>query len=408
MKSLYISYDGMTDPLGGSQVLPYLQGLARRDHRIWLISCEKPGAVERAWAEVRATCEKVGIEWHPLSYHRRPPVLSTLWDLGALHRKAAALQKEVGFDLTHCRSYVPALVGLRLKRRFGVKFLFDMRGFWPEEKVEGGSWRLGNPLFGAVYRYFKAREADFFREADAIVSLTEAGRDEMLARPGARPVAPITVIPCCVDFAHFTIASAEQRLAARAELGLDPGAPVLAYLGSLGGIYMMDEMLRFFAAYRERKPGARFLFITRGEPEPIRAAAAHHGIDPDELIIRAASRDEVPRFLGAADLGISFIRATFSKTASSPTKLGEMLAVGLPMVVNSGLGDVDQVMADTGAGVVVDRFDHASLLAAVDEVDSLSRSPHDIRTSAERWFQLKEGIERYNAVYRSLEQMGAT
>ena len=42
MRALYISYDGMTDPLGRSQVLPYLQGLSERGHEITLLSCEKP------------------------------------------------------------------------------------------------------------------------------------------------------------------------------------------------------------------------------------------------------------------------------------------------------------------------------------------------------------------------------
>ena len=71
------------------------------------------------------------------------------------------------------RSYLPALVGLRMKRRLGVPFVFDMRGFWPEERVEGGLWDLSNPLFRTVFGYFKRREAEFLNEAGHIVSLTE-------------------------------------------------------------------------------------------------------------------------------------------------------------------------------------------------------------------------------------------
>ena len=179
----------MTDPLGGSQVLPYLQGLASRGHRISLVSCEKPGSEPETWERVRRICAGADIGWHPLTYHKSPPVLSTMWDLAAMIRSAESLQNKIGFDLVHCRSYVPALVGLRLKRSHGVPFLFDMRGFWPEERVEAGSWDLANPLFRAVFSYFKRRELEFFREADAIVSLTAAGRDQMQSRPlGQRPV----------------------------------------------------------------------------------------------------------------------------------------------------------------------------------------------------------------------------
>ena len=78
--------------------------------------------------------------------------------------------------MVHCRSYIPARVGLALKRRFGVRFLFDMRGFWPDEKVEGNNWNLANPLYAAVYRYFKRLESRLLRGADHIVSLTEAGQ----------------------------------------------------------------------------------------------------------------------------------------------------------------------------------------------------------------------------------------
>jgi glycosyltransferase involved in cell wall biosynthesis len=403
VKALYLSYDGMTDPLGGSQVLPYLEGLAKRGHRIWLVSCEKPDADRQAWDRAAKQCEGAGIEWRPLRYHRRPPVLSTLWDVRALDQVAESLQKNVAFDLVHCRGYVTALVGLRLKRRHDVPFLFDMRGFWPDEKVESGSWSLANPLFKAIHRFFKKRETDFLLEADAIVSLTRAAREEMMSRPAdKRPRREAAVIPCCVDLDHFGMRSNEMRRAARQELGIDHHAPVLGYLGSLGEYYMLDDMLRFFVALRAHRPGARFLFVTKNPPAPIRQAAASHGIGPDELIIRAADRADVPRLISAADYGVCFIWPTFAKTACSPTKLGEMLALGIPVAVNAGVGDVDAVMADTKAGVTVDRFDTEALMVAADALISLATGPAQIREGAKRWFRLDDGIMAYDELYRSL------
>lgn len=407
MKALYLSYDGMTDPLGGSQVLPYLQGLVKRGHRFWLVSFEKPEADERAWQRVRAVCAEAGISWHPLRYHKRPPILSTLWDLMAMRRAASRLQRRIGFDLVHCRSYVPALVGLKLKRRFGVPFLFDMRGFWPEEKLEGGGWSR-NALLRAAYRYFKRRERDFFREADAIVSLTAAARDQMMSRPeGERPRTEPKVIPCCVDLRHFNLPGDDQRSGARQELRIADDTPVLCYLGSLGNNYLLNEMLGFFLALREREAGARFLFITREPAEAIHHAAASHGIGAEELVARAADREEVPRLLSAADWGIAFKRSSFAEQACSPTKLGEMMAMGIPMVVNAGVGDVDSVIEATGAGVIVERFDHQSMLAAVDRLDGLAASREQIRAGAAQWFRLEHGVEAYDSIYRSLARSAA-
>jgi glycosyltransferase involved in cell wall biosynthesis len=400
-RSLFISYDGLTDPLGRSQVLPYLAGLARRGHRITILSAEKRDRLASDGARVGRICEAAGLEWRPLRYHRRPPVLSGAWDLAAMQRAAAALHRERRFDLVHCRSYIPAIAGLALKRRFGMRLLFDMRGFWVEEKVEGGSWPLSNALFRAVYHYFKRRESDLLREADAIVSLTDSARAELERRPElAGREGRITVIPCCVDLGHFHRVDGDRALS-RAALGLTPETPVLAYLGSLGGNYMLDEMLAFFRAFRERCPGAVFLFVSRDDPATIRAAASACGVAPEELIVRAAAREEVPALLAAADLGVAFKRASFSALACSPTKLGEMLAVGIPVVANARVGDVASVLSEGGAGALVERFDHDSLLAAVDAALA-SSPPAQIRAVSARHFDLEEGIARYDALYRAL------
>ena len=111
---LYLSYDGMCDPLGGSQVLPYLFGLAERGHRITLVSFEKPERSDAERQEVRRACAASGIDWHPLPYHKRPPLLSSMYDVRQMRRLAGDLHRRERFDLVHCRSYLPALVGLKM------------------------------------------------------------------------------------------------------------------------------------------------------------------------------------------------------------------------------------------------------------------------------------------------------
>lgn len=399
---LYLSYDGMTDPLGRSQVLPYLAGLSALGHRITILSCEKPQEAGQKEAVARI-CREAGIDWEPIAYHKRPPVLSSIWDAMMLSRHARRLHRHRRFDIAHCRSYIPALVGLSLKRRFGIRFLFDMRGFWADEKAEGGSWRRDHPVFGRVYRFFKDREARFLAEADHVVSLTSNARTEIeqhMLPPGSAP--PISVIPCCVDFSHFGLASAELRRAGREALGIDSGRPVLAYLGSLGGNYMLDEMLLFFRAWRARRPGSLFLFVTRDDPAMIRSAAAITSIGEGEIMVVPATRDQVPLFVAAADAGVAFKQPSFSAKACSPTKMGEMLAVGIPIAVNSGVGDVDSVIADTGAGVIVESFDDESLRRSVDSLLAIGGERAAIRSGAQRWFDLASGIEEYDAIYRSL------
>jgi glycosyltransferase involved in cell wall biosynthesis len=400
---LYITYDGLTDPLGRSQVLPYLTGLAELGHEITILSCEKPERMDRDGERIRKLCVDAGLHWDPLKYHKKPPILSSALDAAALQRAAISLHRARPFDIVHCRSYIPARAGLALKRRFGVRFLFDMRGFWPDEKVEGNNWNLANPLYAAVYRYFKRLESRLLRGADSIVSLTAAGKAQLLTRPelpgaGER----ITVIPCCVDFDHFPLATAEARQTARERLGIAANVSVLLYLGSLGSWYMLDEMLDFFRVYASRHPGARLLFVTPDDPRAIREAAAARDLDPDRLTILAASREEVPGLMAAADLGIFFIKPVFSKTASSPTKMGEMLAVGLPIVANKGVGDVERMIDDMQCGVAIGEFTPQSYSRGIARTEELKGSPEERRDRALPWFDVKLGIERYDQVYRQL------
>ncbi len=400
--SLYISLDGLTDPLGRSQVLPYLTGLAARGHRITILSAEKPARFAAEGETVRRLCVAAGIDWQPIRYHQKPPILAGVWNRMMLQRAAVRLQRERRFDIVHCRSYLPAAAGLHLKQRFGTRLLFDMRGFWPEEKVEAGSWPQSNPLFRAVYRNMKRLEARLLAGADHLVTLTEAALPLLRARRELPASTPVSIIPCCADFDHFPLVTAEARAASRADLGIADDAPVLAYLGSVGAWYMLDEMLDLFAVYRRRHPDAVMLFVTPQAREIFVVAAETRGLPVDAIRVRAGTREQVPRLMAAADAGLFFIRPVSSKIASSPTKMAEMMALGLPIVGNDGVGDVAAILAESGCGVAIDRFDEAAYAEAIERLERVDRTPAQIRAAGLARFDVAEGIRRYDLIYRAL------
>jgi glycosyltransferase involved in cell wall biosynthesis len=397
-KVLYLSYDGLTDPLGRAQILPYLVGLAGIGHEIAVISFEKSGRPRAEWEAVRSICSAAGIHWHPERYHARPPVVSTLRDIWRMRRTAERLHRARAFEIVHCRSYIAALVGLRLKRRHGVRFLFDMRGFYVDERIEMGLRPPQSPLFRQVIGFFRKREVEFFREADAIVSLTQAAVPELTKRSSA----PITVISCCVDFEQFSLPTAQGRSEARRELGIGETAPVLGYLGSVGSNYLVDEMFALFRTFRQQRKGAKFLFLTPEAPDALIAVAATQRVAAGDMIIRSVGREDVARLMPAADVGISFIRPGKSKLACCPTKLGEMMALGIPLAVNAGIGDVDAVIRESASGVVVDTSDEAGLAAGARALLTIQTSADRIRAEAHKRFDLREGVAAYDSIYRGL------
>ena len=394
---LYISYDGLTDPLGQSQILPYVIGLSQRGYQFHIISYEKPERFTQHRALIQEICDTHNIAWHPLTYTKRPPLLSTLWDVYRMKKKALQLHRAYNFEIIHCRSYLSALVGLKLQER-GVKFVFDMRGFWADERIEGGIWNKKNPLFRWVYNYFKRKELTFFQRADQVISLTQAGKDEILSWDSLDiKDNKVTVIPCCVDTDLFDPAkiTAQEQAALRAQLGINQGDVVLGYVGSIGTWYMLEEMLECFNIISLKQPTAKMLFVTGERPDSILQMARAKGIDSRRLVIRSVTHQHVPIHISLFDWSIFFIRPTFSKKASSPTKQGEIMAMGVPLICNAGVGDTDRVVQTYQSGVVLDTLNEA----VYGKLELTHFDGNDLRLGAIDFFSLEEGVNRYAAVY---------
>lgn len=402
-KILYITYDGMTDPLGQSQVLPYLCGLAKEGYRFTILSFEKKDRYEKYKPVIEKITNDAGIVWEPMSFTTQPPVVAKYYDWLRMKRKTFSLYRANKYDMIHCRSYIAAGLGLLLKKKFGVKFLFDMRGFWADEKKEAGTWNQEYYIFRKIYQHYKKKEKQFINGADCIISLTNAGKNEIMRWPSYNSNVPINVIPCCADMDHFTLTSAADKQKGRKILGLPGDGLVLSYLGSVGAWYMLDEMLELFAAVKKKYTEAKFLFITHSRPSMILDRISKYGISAADLVIKEANRQEVPVFTKASDINISFIKPVFSKLASSPTKLGEVLAMGIPVIVNSGVGDVEQVVNESGGGIIIHNFQKEELENTVQQLERLIKlSPGLIRQKAEKVFSLTKGIEQYKRCYAEL------
>lgn len=391
---LYLSYDGMLEPLGQSQVVAYLERLAGA-RPIHLLSFEKP----EDWAQregreaLVARMAAAGIYWHPRRYHKRPSAVATSWDIGIglLSGLWLVLRHRIG--IVHARSYVPAVMALVLKRLTGVKFVFDMRGFWADERVDGGLW----PREGRMYRVAKWFERRFLLGADHVVSLTHAAVTEMQRfdyLQGRMP--PLTVIPTCADLSRFVPLEGRR----------DPQRFTLGYVGSAGTWYLFDATVAAFRALQQLRPEARLLIVNRNEHSLIRDKLQAGGVDPATVELLKADPAAIPGLMARMDATVFFIKPVFSKQASAPTKLGEFLGCGIPCLANTGVGDMATILRQDRVGIAVEAMDSASLQQGVADLLALCEEP-DIRArcvaSAERHFSLNEGVSRYQSVYRSLE-----
>lgn len=403
---LFISYDGLTDPLGQSQILPYILGIHASGRRVHILSFEKPERLKISGDRVAARLGELGVGWTPLRFSRRPRYLGKAWDLLKMYVVAFWLAWRARINVIHCRSYQATQVGLAVKAFRPVQVIFDMRGFWADERLDGGIWSRHRVLDRLLYSAYKKLERWMLRRADHVISLTRTACAS-LAQWGATPD-KVTVIPCCADFEQFTVGGSEARLAVKRDLGMGSGGPVLGYVGSLGTWYMLPEMLRLFRAVRRESPEARLLLVTLdwNEDREQWLRESEFADLRSAIVIRGASRDEVARYLHGMDLAVSFIKPAFSKLASSPTKLAEAWAAGIPVISNAGVGDVEGDTAELQAGAVVKDFaeqTYADIASHVPQLLALGGAAlrHRVRSK----FDLSIAVARYEEVYETLERL---
>lgn len=404
MRTLYISYDGILEPLGESQVVAYLERLAG-DVQPVLLSFEKAKDLrdgERA-SRMAERLRAAGIAWRPLRYHKRPPILSTLWDVLAGLLAGLRLSRSRGVALAHARGYVPALIALGLKGLTGTKFIFDMRGFWADEKVDGGHWRRDSRIY-AVTKWCERR---FYERADAIVSLTHEGV-KAIPDLGYRipPETPLLVIPTCADLERFSPGPKDQALAAR--LGL-AGRRVVGCVGTMHNWYLRQPMLDYLACLTAWDPALEVLIVTRDDHGQLRRDAVAAGVPADRLVLAEAPFSAMPEYMRLMDLGLFFIKVCFSKRGSAATKLGEFLGCGVPVVINDGVGDSGWIVRDHHVGVVLSDTRPQAFAASVPEIERLLADPERAarcRDTARRYFDVEAGARRYADLYRSLTAGG--
>lgn len=389
MNVMYISYTGLAEPLGVSQVLGYMTRLAKM-HRITLITVEK--ATDLADAELiadrRRACEAVGIRWIALRYHHRPRLLATIWDLFALTFMVLREARRGRADIIHARAYIPAFVGMLVGTLISRPFIFDTRAFWPEELIAAGRLKRGSLLHNVIVWM----ERLCMRRAAGIVLLTRAAVDYLrIWEPEISAKKDIVSIPTCADLDRYFPASDI------------PSGGVLR-IGSVGtvlsGWFRIDLLFDCFREIRRIAPDTLFSVISRDDPNRIRALAAENDFDAADIEIVALAPHEVASRMRTFDALAMFFRVDHSKVASCPTRMAEALGSGVPVICNGGIGDVGAIVNDHRIGVLVES--KAGMAAAAGRLQCFLAEPGlsaRCRETAETLFSVEAGVSDYDALY---------
>jgi glycosyltransferase involved in cell wall biosynthesis len=367
----YLATDALAEGVGASQILPYLERVSGEGISVSLSTFEK--GEPPTWLRERMRTSPV--DWHPLRFGRP----GALGGLGRVARGAQALK---GAALVHARGDLAAGAALLARPD---RWIWDIRSFWADHRVEIGALSATGPQM----RLLRRIESSAARQSDAIITLTHAAVDILRQRHGDDVAAKALVITTCVDLDQFPASP------------LPAGEEIRFLLsGSLSPYYEVPLMVRLVERAAQRAPAA-LIALTPG-PTSWESELA------SAVVRRAnATPPEVPAHVRACHVGLSVCRldAGVSRWAAMPTKIGEFLASGRPVVVNQGLGDMDAIINEFQCGVALDGRSDAALDAALDRLGDLladPATPSRCRRAAEHAFNLDVGSRRLSELYRSL------
>lgn len=328
-KILYISFDGLLDPLGQSQILPYLNFI-KKFGKLTCLSIEKKIDKKNNF--------KKKFNWKYILFSKKIFYFSKFYDFTKILLFSIIICKKEKINIIHCRGHLPALVAFFIKKIFSIKIIFDFRGFWIDERVDNGTLNLKIFYHWIIYVILKFLEKKVILNSDSFVFLTQFAADEV--KKISKKNFFYQIIPCAADYNLFKKKNKIKN------------QNLFCYLGSLGTVYMLDEMLNFFIFLNKFNKNLKFMMITNNE-EFLKNNFLYekNNFLKKNLIIKNLKRDQIPKYLNYCTYAVSFIRPTYARNSSFPTKIGELLAMNIPIVYNIGLKGVDDFFLKNKLGI---------------------------------------------------------
>lgn len=308
----------------------------------------------------------------------RLPVINHLAVIHQLYRRLLELVPELAPDVLHAHS--PSLMGLaalRAARRFGIPLVYEVRALWEDGAVDHGvtsaeSWR---------YRASRALETWLLRRADAVTTICEGLRREIVSR-GIDPD-HVTVIPNAVDPTKFSAAGkADPSLATR--LGLQ-SSRVLGFIGSFYGYEGLGLLLAALPKIAASMPAVRVLLVGGGnEEQALKAQAVRLGLGDRVVFAGRVPHEKVQDYYDLVDVFVYPRQRTRVTELVTPLKPLEAMAQGRPVVAS-----------DVGGHRELIRHGQTGMLFRADDADSLAETVLDVLDHPERAAAMCKAARRF-------------
>ena len=365
----YLSVDSIQEGVGSSQITPLILGLAEKGKKVCLITFEKIKPPK----ELSEKFSRAGVVWIAKEFGK-PGAIGGLVRLNALRRNVP------NSLVLHGRSDIATAAAIL--SGIDAPVLWDVRGLWSDQRLLIGTagW---NSLTAKAARALENLAA---RKSSAVTTLTAAVVPILQQRHKRIPIIR-DVIPTCVQTSKFLPTLMPQ------------GELTCLLSGTFNNYYDINRMKQVLDEIR-KSIDLKIIWARAGESPKERL-----GVGEDVII--SASHSEMPKLVQDAHFGIAICKQgnLDSLAAAVPTKIGEFLASGRPVIVSNGIGDLDHLLAITKTGLVISDSDTLQTVAAqIRSLISDPKTPERCRELAMQHFDMEKSIDRYLEIYDRMQQ----
>jgi glycosyltransferase involved in cell wall biosynthesis len=387
-KTIFLTRNGLMEPLGQSQVLRYLIGLSE-DFNFTIISFEKKNDLQNTSlrTSIQSQCDENNINWVVKKYTNSLRPFSLVIDILKM-TIACFFEAKKGANLIHARSYIPAIVAMIVGRVLKINYIFDMRALWPEELITSG--RIKRNSF--LHKMLLSLERRAINNAISIVTLTNASLayicdlyDHEISHK------KVAVIPTCTDLNKFYPSNKKSGY-------------VIGCSGSvLSGWFDLEKLAAFYSFIAKKNPLIKFEVTTKDNQSIVTDFLHRRGVPIDRLKVFSSTVENMPSVNQQQCASVMFYKQNqLSELGRSPTRMAEVLGCGNPVVSNSGVGDVAEIVNQYNVGVILDDYNEINLEIAYKlliELVSDPKTSYRCREAAEKVFSISTGVKSYAEIY---------
>ncbi len=396
---LFISPTPGLSPILNAQGIPHMREL-HKDYGITfsLLTFEdetSTSAYSEQFSEQKTKLKSRGIDWYMLYNGACPFMPNSTSNVMRGIIPTIRLIKRKNVDLVHCRSYVSAFIMLIVSCLIRIKFIFDVRGLYPDEMVESGVWSKNS----LSYRVSRWLEKLCLYKANAAVVVTERQREILIARAGKKVGEKVFLIRNCTNTDRFKVAKPGRNEVRRA-IGVENDVVFVWLVGQIRGVHMPKETISFFQECKKEIKSSRLLVLTQSSN--VTELLEANGLNDSDYIVCCIAPDSVPDYLSASDVALALVDPDHEDIG---IKFAEYLAAGLPVVINYRNFASEQVelVKTKGIGTIIKVFSETGYKQSCREIINMLSSHNSIKLQssevAESYYSLKSAVNQYAEVY---------